>query len=165
MSNPIDQVQSSIRRIIRASDVHSNFIHRTAGLTAPQLTMLKAISNAGKPATMGQLAKAVSLSQATTTTILDRLEKGGYALRQRSQHDKRKVFVLLTEAGRVALQQAPQLIQEEFIEQFSRLEAVEQGAILSALNKVAEMMSKDEESQNKPQDEFPEDPPTNPASH
>ena len=49
----------------------------------------------------------------------------------------------LTERGQHVLEQAPTLIREEFIDQFTSLDEYEQSAILSALQRVAEMMSSD----------------------
>src|SRR5690606_26078635 len=88
----------------------------------------------------GQLAKEISLSQATITTILDRLESRALVKRERSASDKRKVYVHLTEQGRAVLAQAPTPLQAHFIEQFSQLQLWEQTAIISSLQRVAQMM-------------------------
>jgi len=90
--------------------------------------------------TAGEIAREVNLSQATVTTILDRLEKKAYLTRERSNEDKRKVLICLTEAGELMLKQAPTLLQESFIDNFGGLEEWEQNLILSSLQRVAEMM-------------------------
>lgn len=90
--------------------------------------------------TAGQIAREVNLSQATVTTILDRLEKKAYVNRERSQEDKRKVLISLTEAGELMLKQAPTLLQESFIKNFEGLEEWDQNLILSSLQRVADMM-------------------------
>ena len=43
------------------------------------------------------------MSQATVTTVLDRLEMDGLAIRERSTIDRRKVHARLTEKGNSAL--------------------------------------------------------------
>lgn len=129
----------ALRRVIRATDLHSKYLVKKAGLTASQLLLLQAIHDRGV-VTSGQLAKEISLSQATVTTILDRLEGRQLVWRERSEHDKRKVYVHLTELGRHALEQAPTPLQEQFIQQFSQLQQWEQTAIISSLQRVAHMM-------------------------
>ena len=96
--------------------------------------------NAQQELTIGQLAKAISLSQATVTTIIDRLESRQLISRIRSASDKRKVYLELSDAGRDTLSKAPPLLQEQFIRQFSALAQWEQSMILASLQCVAEMM-------------------------
>lgn len=135
-----DQVLISLRQIIRAIDLHSKRLERESGLTGPQLLVLQLIQRAGE-ITAGVIAREVSLSQATVTSIIDRLERKGILQRQRSTDDKRKVMVSLTEAGEKALEKAPTLMQESFINSFNRLEDWEQALLLSSLQRVASMMN------------------------
>ncbi len=134
-----DQVLVSLRQIIRAIDLHSKHLERESGLTGPQLLVIQSISQSDM-VTAGQIAREVNLSQATVTTILDRLEKKAYVTRERSQKDKRKVLIRLTEAGELILKQAPTLLQESFINNFEGLEEWDQNQILSSLQRVAHMM-------------------------
>jgi DNA-binding MarR family transcriptional regulator len=134
-----DQVLVSLRQIIRAIDLHSKHLERESGLTGPQLLVIQSISQFDM-VTAGQIAREVNLSQATVTTILDRLEKKAYVTRERSQEDKRKVLIRLTEAGELILKQAPTLLQESFINNFEGLEVWDQNLILSSLQRVAHMM-------------------------
>ncbi len=134
-----DQVLVSLRQIIRAIDLHSKHLERESGLTGPQLLVMQSISRI-HPVTAGQVAREVNLSQATVTTILDRLEKKAYLTRERSKEDKRKVFICLTAAGKLMLKQAPTLLQENFINNFEGLEEWDQNLILTSLQRVADMM-------------------------
>ena len=135
-----DQVLVSLRQIIRAIDLHSKKLERVSGLTGPQLLVMQLIGTHGE-VTSGVIAREVSLSQATVTSIIDRLERKGMLTRERSTHDKRKVLVSLTEAGRLALEKAPTLLQESFIHAFNKLENWEQSLILSSLQRVSDMMN------------------------
>ncbi|MFW6092677.1 MAG: MarR family winged helix-turn-helix transcriptional regulator [Pseudomonadota bacterium] len=137
-----DDVLIAIRRIIRATDIHSRRLTKTVGLTAPQLLVLQAIRDLGAVA-ITRLSSEVNLSQATVTTILDRLEKRGYVARSRSDRDKRVVHALLTDAGREATENAPTPLQEAFSVRFEQLHDHEQSAILEALQRVAAMMDAD----------------------
>jgi DNA-binding MarR family transcriptional regulator len=135
----LEQVLRSLRRVIRATDLHSKHLAKTSGLTAPQILLLQAIRKL-EGAAIVQLANEVSLSQATVTTILDRLEKKGYTERVRSTVDKRKVHVHLTEHGIEKLRDAPTPLQEHFSRQFNDLQEWEQTMIIAALQRVAYMM-------------------------
>ncbi|MFU8814633.1 MAG: MarR family winged helix-turn-helix transcriptional regulator [Pseudomonadales bacterium] len=138
MANKED-VLIAIRKIIRATDIHSRQLTKTVGLTAPQLLVLQAIDGLGAVA-ISRLSSEVSLSQATVTTILDRLEKRGYVARHRSVNDKRVVNALLTDAGREVVQRAPVPLQEAFSVRFEQLQPAEQDEILASLQRVAAMM-------------------------
>lgn len=136
----IEEVLIALRRVIRATDLHSKHLAKTTGLTAPQILLLQAIRNGEGGTTIGDLAGEVSLSQATVTNILDRLERRGYVYRERSQSDRRKVHACLTEQGERVLQDAPIPLQDQFARQFSDLHEWEQTMIIAALQRVAHMM-------------------------
>jgi DNA-binding MarR family transcriptional regulator len=55
--------------------------------------------------TAGQLAERSGLSPAATTALIDRLVKKGYLRRVRDEHDRRRVFVEITETARAAIRQ------------------------------------------------------------
>ncbi|MEX1664120.1 MarR family winged helix-turn-helix transcriptional regulator [Zhongshania arctica] len=137
--NRMDEVLISLRRVTRAIDLHSKHLMKTAGLTAPQMLILQTLRDQGD-AIISDVANQISLSQATVTSILDRLEKRGLVMRERSRQDKRKVFACLTEAGNDLIRNAPMPLQDYFIRQFSDLQDWEQTQIISALQRVAHMM-------------------------
>lgn len=129
----------ALRRIIRATDLHSKRVRQESGLTVPQVVLLQAIRVLGEVSGR-QLAEEVSLSQATVSTILDRLEGRGYVERYRSPHDRRVVHVKLTALGQETLERAPPLLHVRFVEALERLPAKERKVILQSLERVAEMM-------------------------
>ncbi len=137
--NSINEVLVALRRVIRATDLHSKHLAKTTGLTAPQILLLQTIRDKGE-VTIGELANKMSLSQATVTTILDRLEKRNLVFRERSTQDKRKVHAYLTDEGFEMLKGAPMPLQEQFARQFSDLHEWEQTMIISSLQRVAQMM-------------------------
>lgn len=137
--NQIEEVLVALRRVIRATDLHSKHLAKTTGLTAPQILLLQTIRDKGE-VTIGELANEMSLSQATVTTILDRLEKRDLVYRERSQSDKRKVHAYLTDHALETLKDAPIPLQDQFARQFSDLQEWEQTMIISSLQRVAQMM-------------------------
>ena len=135
-----DEVLISIRQIVRAIDLHSKQLNKNFGLTSPQLLLMRTIQSSPKM-TLRQLSNNSNMSQATATSILDRLEKRGFINRERDTEDKRKVHAVITTAGEQVLEQAPQLLQDNFIEQFQALDQWEQTQILSSLQRVSRMMN------------------------
>jgi DNA-binding MarR family transcriptional regulator len=130
---------SALRRIIRAIDLHSRALVQRYGLTGPQLMVLKELL-AEEPRPVSELARAVNLSQATVTGILDRLEKKDMVSRTRSTVDRRKVLVSPTAAAEAALAGAPPLLQEHFTSSFSELPDWQQNQILSSLQRIVALM-------------------------
>jgi DNA-binding MarR family transcriptional regulator len=137
--NNIEEVLVALRRVIRATDLHSKHLAKTTGLTAPQILLLQTIRDKGD-ATIGGLANQISLSQATVTSILDRLEKKELVYRERSKEDKRKVHAFLTDLGIETLKEAPLPLQDQFTRQFGDLQKWEQTMIISSLQRIAQMM-------------------------
>jgi len=133
------EVYSTLRQIVRAMDVHSKYLYKYYGLSSPQLSILKELSEVNEIPT-GQLAKKISLSQATVTDILDRLEEKGLIIRQRSNFDKRRVYIQISEKGKAIISKNPSLLKEDFIRQFNELEDWEQTLILSSMQRIVSMM-------------------------
>lgn len=134
-----DAVLIALRRIIRTVDIHSKKLVRSQGLTVPQILVLKEIDELGWP-TVGEIARGVTLSQATVTNILSRLEQRGIVERSRSEDDKRRVLVRLTDEGARVLRNSPSLLHEDFLERFDRLQDWEQNQILASMQRLAQLM-------------------------
>jgi DNA-binding MarR family transcriptional regulator len=129
----------AIRRIVHGVDRHSKQVERAAGVTVPQLVVLTAIRRLGE-VTSGRISEAASLSPATVTTILDKLEARGLVERYRNVQDRRVVHSRLTTAGVKLLDAAPPFLHEQFVSRFARLNDARKTAIVAAIEDVAEMM-------------------------
>ncbi|MBA6225437.1 MULTISPECIES: MarR family winged helix-turn-helix transcriptional regulator [unclassified Colwellia] len=132
----------SLRKVIRAIDLHSKHLNKTSGLTSPQLLIMLEIDKEYS-INSSQVAKKVNLSPATVTNIIDRLENKNLISRVRYTQDKRKVGLYLTDDGKALLLKAPQALQEHFIEKFSNLEQWEQSQLLSSMERLSNMMDAD----------------------
>lgn len=135
-----EQLLVSLRRVIRAISIHSRQLNKESGLTGPQLLVMRKIDQLEAPLAK-QIAQEITLSAATVTTILDRLENRNLIIRTRSQTDKRKVHLSLSEAGNMVLSSSPQPLQEHFIKRYKHLEEWEQSQLLSAVERIASMMN------------------------
>lgn len=138
-SQPWEDVLVALRRIIRATDLHSKQILKQYGLTIPQVMVLRAIESLGD-VTVKRLSEEVSLSQATVTTILNRLEDRDFIKRSRAFENKRVVNARLTEAGKAKLSETPPLLHDTFIQRFEQLESWDQLQMLATLQRAASMM-------------------------
>jgi DNA-binding MarR family transcriptional regulator len=134
-----EKVLITLRQIIRAIDIQSKYLYKCYGLSGPQLTILRELYNVPE-ISIGHLAKEISLSQATVTDILDRLENKEFISRKRSNYDKRRVFVRITEKGKIAIGEKPSLLNDNFTQKFNKLEDWEQSLILSSIQRIASMM-------------------------
>lgn len=139
VSSVDDRILRSLRRISRAIELHSKQLKSTHRLTAPQLICMRELREA-RFLTPSELAHAVSLSQATITGILDRLERRELVQRTRNPADKRRVIVELTEAGLAAVEAAPLPLHARFAKRLAALPADEQAQIEHVLGKIVQMM-------------------------
>ena len=135
-----DEVLDCLRKIIQSIDLHSRFLSKRFGLTGPQLVILREITRRNG-ITAGEVARAISLSQATVTGILERLERGGFIARRRSDADRRRILLQTTEAASTVLAEAPPVLQESFVSAFNNLPGWEQLMILSALRRLVVLMN------------------------
>jgi MarR family 2-MHQ and catechol resistance regulon transcriptional repressor len=88
--------------LLRASEAFGNSLQRElAGkrLTSSQFGVLEALLHLG-PLCQGDLAAKLLRSCASTTAVVEGLEKKGLVVRQRTEEDKRFVRVALTGKGR-----------------------------------------------------------------
>ena len=134
-----NEVLIALRRIIQAIDLYSRSLVKKHGITLPQLVILQELSK-NNGMSVGELAKAISLGQATVTGVLDRLEKRGLIIRSKSYDDKRKVFISPTEECNKMIAAMPSPLQQTFVTQFEKLQDWEKNMILAVLQKIVAMM-------------------------
>ena len=137
-----NEVVIALRRIMHASDLHSKRLAREYGLTTPQIVVLQSIREFGETTTSA-LSANISLSQATVTTILDRLAQRRLIERYRSVVDRRVVHTRLTTTGLRVLKRVPPLLHWQFVEAFRALRVKEQRSIVEVLQQVADMLGPD----------------------
>jgi DNA-binding MarR family transcriptional regulator len=84
-----------VRRSQAATDRYDQAVADAIGLNRTDMRCLDVISREGRvPA--GRLAAETGLTTGAITTVLDRLERAGYARRVRDPDDRRRVLVELT---------------------------------------------------------------------
>ncbi len=134
-----EEVLVALRKIVRSIELRSRQLVRSHGLTGPQMLILKTLLNGGE-STISQLAGQMSLSQATVTNILNRLETRGLISRSRSETDRRCVYIRLTRQARYSLLATIDLTEDRFANRFTALKEWQQLQLISSLNRVSELM-------------------------
>lgn len=72
-------------------------------LTHPQFFMLKRLGKGSS--TVSEMAEYMGVSLSAITSMADRLVKTGYVSRKRSEHDRRLVWLELTDTGREVMEE------------------------------------------------------------
>ena len=138
----------ALRRIIHASDLYSRELAARSKLTAPQIICLRRLRLDG-PSHPSDLADRVSLSRATVTGIINRLEDRGYVVRDRGGNDRRRVLVRLTDLGEEIIKDLPLPLHDRLALGLAGLPLIEQEAIANTLALVADMMGPPEKTLTK----------------
>ncbi|PLX85453.1 MAG: MarR family transcriptional regulator [Desulfuromonas sp.] len=133
------RILQSLRRIIRAVEIHSRKLATQHQITGPQLACLLALAENESLTTTG-LAQAVYLSPSTVVGIIDRLADKGLVDRMRSTRDRRQVLICVTEAGKKLAENAPSPLQDTLSEALVKLPELEQVSITLAMEKVVDLM-------------------------
>lgn len=128
-----------MRQILRATDTHARLLSRLSGVTTSQLLALQLLDERGE-STAGEIASRMGITQATTTSLLHKLEAAGLIVRRRGDSDRRQVWLTLTDLGREKLASAPVGLQEKFSKRFEALEPWEQAMLIAALERIAAML-------------------------
>ncbi|MDX1483605.1 MAG: MarR family transcriptional regulator [Alphaproteobacteria bacterium] len=129
----------SLRQILRATELSSRNLARESGLTPSQLIILQIVAKLDD-AVPSVIARDASLTQATVTSLIDKLERRGMVRRQRDTKDRRRVLIDLTAEGKKAISGAPDLLHDRFKNRFAQLPEWEQSYIIAALERVASIL-------------------------
>lgn len=129
----------ALRRILRASEVGNRQLATATGLTPSQLLVLQEIGERGQM-NPTELSARLQFGQATITNIVDRLQSAQLVTRERGEHDKRRVHLTITEAGKEMIELAPDMLQARFSENFAALPEWEQAMILAGLGRLADIL-------------------------
>src|SRR3990167_4106309 len=128
----------SLRRLQQAGEVHAKRLARFGGLTRLRVMVPEVLAGEAR-LTASDLSGRVSLTAATLSGMLDRLEERGLLQRQRDDQDRRRQWLLLSDAGRELVQQAPTLLPPEFRQRFAALKDWERHSLTAALLRAAEL--------------------------
>ncbi len=129
----IDEIVFHIKRLIQAEEYHTKALNKEYQVSAPQLNCLMALFKNG-PLPPSQIARHILVESSTVTGIIDRLEQKGFVKRIRSSQDRRKIFIELTDSGRMLASYAPPPIQLKLHDGLKKLNRQELDRILKVLS-------------------------------
>ena len=141
MTESANQILHAYLRASRQMSIRSQGFLGRLNLTYPQTVTLM-ILDADGPMPISDLAKATGSANSTTSGVVDRLEKLGLAQRIRSDQDRRKIFVSVTDCYREIRTKTVHDASDRFAEALQELNQEEQERILDGLNLLADVLSK-----------------------
>lgn len=139
MDNRSDAALVALRQILKAVDANARGIARASGLTPSQLIILRLLGHLGET-NPSVLAKRMSLTMATVTALVDKLEEQGLIARRRDEVDRRRMLISITRAGKKMISQSPDVLQARFQDRFDALPQWEQAAVIAALERVVALL-------------------------
>lgn len=136
IKNDVDQVLEAVIYLYTESRRITKELARRADLTGPQLTVVKLLEQIGDMS-LSALSDRIRAQNSTVTGIIDRMEREGLVIRERSKEDRRVVFIRLTTKGRKLAEEVPVEPMEIFRSALGSLTASEVKDLLRILGKVA----------------------------
>lgn len=140
MTSRSESALITLRRIMHVTDTNARALARRTGLTLAQMIVLEIVAEDDRT-TPKEIARRSGVSQATITSLIDKLEARGLVTRRRSVQDRRLIRVTATEEGRRLLANAPNPLYAAFSDRFERLPDWEQLMLLAALERLAGLMN------------------------
>ncbi|MBS0201550.1 MAG: MarR family transcriptional regulator [Planctomycetes bacterium] len=137
------RILAALRRIVHAIDLHSRQLMSQCEVTTPQLVCLHMLSLEGR-LTSKSLAEKIRINASTLVGILDRLEAKGLVARERSQEDRRSVFVTLTNEGVAFVAKAPSPLHSALVDGLRRLSSADQERLAASLEEIVGLMQADQ---------------------
>lgn len=134
-----EKIIVAIRQITHAVDLWSRQLWYQAGLTSPQLAVLKEIQS-GRSDTPTTIADALHLTQPTVTGILQRLERIAAIRREQSLVDGRSIIAVVTPKGASLVAKCPSLLRDRVRERLAKLPVEKRAELLEHIRLLAEIM-------------------------
>ncbi|WP_430603980.1 hypothetical protein IGJ02_001559 [Enterococcus sp. DIV0724b] len=103
----INQLTALLRGFGSRSILHQQAIVQSLGIPANDYISIDLLNELG-PLTAGELADKTGLSTGTITALIDRLEKIGYARREKDPNDRRRVIIVPTYEDKEEIKKAYQ---------------------------------------------------------
>lgn len=141
MTEKANQILHAFLKASRQVSVRSQGYLGRMNLTYPQTVTLM-ILDADGPMPISELAKATGSANSTTSGVVDRLERMDLVQRVRSDQDRRKIFVEVTDHYREVRAETSSYATDRFARAMKDLSEEEQDAVLKGLNIFADALSK-----------------------
>ena len=136
LKSEVDQVLEAIIYLYTESRRITKELAKRADLTGPQLTVVKLLQTVGD-LSLSELSDKIRAQNSTVTGIIDRMEREGLVLRERSKEDRRVVHIKLTPKGKALADDIPVEPMEIFKGALESLSVQEMKDLMRIMTKVA----------------------------
>ena len=130
---------NAFRRIVQALRIAAQRAQNAAGTSAAQLYVLTHLSSA-PASSINDLAGRTLTDRSSVGAVVERLVRRGLVERSRSQEDRRRAEIRLTDAGRKALRAAPPAPTSLLLGGLGRMDDVALEELTAALRQLVEHM-------------------------
>ena len=131
----VDAIVETVVYLYTESRRLTKDIAREVGLTGPQLTVIKLLETFGD-LSLSSLSERIRAQNSTVTGIIDRMEREGLVVRERSTADRRVVLIKLTDKGHELAASIEVEPMEMFRGALAALSAEEVAHLVSILGKL-----------------------------
>lgn len=142
MSQRSNEALIALRRIQRKIEQSSRRLAENGGVTPSQLKVLQLLSEYPE-ISVGWIGEQTQLKNATITSLIDKLVERRMVSRRKCDTDRRRVWIRMEPAGKEALDNAPNLLQEKFETRFDELEDWQKSMVVASLQLVSKMLDAD----------------------
>lgn len=129
--------QEAALNVLRTNDqlqIRFSRLFREHGLTASQYNILRILRGEGRRLPILEIAQRTITVVPGITGLIDRLEQGGFVVRNRCTEDRRVIYISLTELGTKTLSDLDQPLSDLHEKLFRHLQPAE----LQQLNRLLE---------------------------
>ena len=127
-----DAALSSVRALVDSLYRSARGVESKTGRTNAQIALLGFVVRHG-PLSVNDVAALARTGQSTVSTVLTRLERERLVRRVIPPHDRRRVLVEATSAGRALLRRAPRRPTDELLRAIDSLTPAQAASVAKAL--------------------------------
>jgi DNA-binding MarR family transcriptional regulator len=121
----VGRIYAAIRRIGDQGELTRQAIAEVLGLNKTDLAAVDFLYSRDGTCTAGELSRATGLTSGSTTALIDRLEKAGYARREDDSTDRRRQLVRLSDKAHARCEAVYEPIRKDMFKLWSNYSAPE----------------------------------------
>ncbi len=121
----VERLFAAVRGVGGQGELTREVIAEVLGLNKTDLAGVDFLYSRNGSCTAGELSKGTGLTSGSTTALIDRLEKAGYAVRENSPTDRRVQIVRLSDKANARCEAVYEPIRKDMFQQWSSYSAKE----------------------------------------
>ncbi|MGE6632256.1 MarR family winged helix-turn-helix transcriptional regulator [Bacillus sp. NPDC077027] len=137
-----DLIIHTLRRLATRTVLFHQVAAQSLGLFPTDLKSADLLNELG-PMTAGELSEKTGLSTGSVTALIDRLEKAGYAKREKDPQDGRRVIIVPLTNGKTQVKQLFQSLSASTITLSKKYDKEELERTIDFISKTADLMDQE----------------------